>query len=164
MLASYKNAIEKISKKLNAIGEIFIVLSMLMIVLNILLRSFLNKPLPGIVDYVGVIAAIIVGPTLAYTAVMGGHLEVDFILSYFPQKIQRTAYLLVNIVNSVFLSIFTWFLVLHAQNAYVKNEVSMTVHVPFYPFILAVALGMGVFTLYALGKTIELILGKEVSE
>lgn len=104
---------------------------------------------------------------MAFAAVKEAHLEVDFILAYFPVPVQKIAYLLVNIIYFVFLVILTGYLFLNAQNAYVKNEISMTSRVPIYPFIFAVAVGMGVNALVVFGKMLQVatdaINGKDVA-
>lgn len=61
MLKLYRNTVASISQKLNGLAELCIAISMVLIVLNILLRTVFNSPLAGLADYVGLLSALIVG-------------------------------------------------------------------------------------------------------
>ena len=152
MIERYREFIGKLSEILNYVGEICIVFNMLLIVINILLRVLLNKPMAGLVDYVGLLTTLIIGPSLAYCGVQGGHIAVEFILDMFPKTVQRVAGVLQNLVSFVFLVVVTWFLGRHAYSAYLSKELPMTAKIPLYPFIYMVAVGVGLYALVTLGN------------
>jgi TRAP-type C4-dicarboxylate transport system permease small subunit len=164
MVERYNTVIKNISRILNTIGQICIVICMLFIVLNIVLRVVANRPLAGLVDYVGLLTTLIVGPTLAYCAAEGGHIEVEFILEKFPLKLQKIVYAVVNLVSTIFLTVLTWYLGRHAFNAYRLGELPMTAKIKIYPFIYSIAVGIGLYALVSIGKFMQTIsAGKEVS-
>lgn len=148
----YMTVVSSISKILNKVGEICIVLNMLLIVINILFRVLINKPLAGLVDYVGILTTVIIGPTLAYCATQNGHIQVEFIMDMFPVKAQKLVEVIINFINFVFLTLLAWHIGRNAFRAYLTNELPMTAKIPLYPFIYIVAVGVGLFALVSLGK------------
>jgi len=152
MVERYRGFISKSSKLLNYVGEICIVFNMLLIVSNILLRILLNKPLAGLVDYVGLLTTLIIGPSLAYCAVQGGHIRVEFIIEMFPKTVQKVVGILENAISFVFLIVVTWYLGRHAYSAFLNKELPMTAKIPIYPFIYMVAVSVGLYALVTLGN------------
>jgi TRAP-type C4-dicarboxylate transport system permease small subunit len=164
MVERYNTAIKKISKMFNTIGVTCIVINMLFIILNIVLRVVANRPMAGLVDYVGLLTTLIVGPTIAYCGAQGGHIEVEFILEKFPLKVQKVVYSTVSLISAIFLVVLTWFLGRHAYNAYRLGELPMTAKIKIYPFIYFIAIGIGLYALVSIGKFMQAIsAGKEVS-
>ena len=62
---------------------------MLIVTLNVILRKVFNSPLLGTYEWVGILSALVISLGLAYCAVVGGHIAIDFIVNKMKPGPQR---------------------------------------------------------------------------
>lgn len=97
------------------------------------------KPIPGtyeLVCFLGVIAASF---AMAHTSVEQGHVSVNFLTRLLPQRGQAGFEVGTGLLSLFFFGVITWQSVAYAVKVREWNEVSMTLRLPFYPFVYGVA-------------------------
>ena len=111
----------------------------LLIVLDIIGNKAFKFPLPGGIEFVGFLGVVVIAFAIAQTQYLRGHIEVEFIVQYLPQKIQQGLAIFVHICMLVLWAVLAWRSVDFGIVLQSTGEVSMTERIPFYPFVYAIA-------------------------
>ncbi len=139
--------------RFNWISSFLIVVMMLLTCADVVLRFF-RHPIPGTYEIVGLLGALVISFSLAYTSEKKGHIAVEFLVKRLPARLQN----LINAFNlaiaTVLFSLITKESFLYAGELKSAGEVSLTLHMPIYPYIYGVALGCGLFSLLLVKNTI----------
>lgn len=132
-------AILRISKVMDVIGGVVLSLMMLITVTDVILR-FVGKPITGTYELVFLGGAVVIGCAIPQTSWQGGHVNVDFVLEYFPGILKKIVMVSTRLMGIAFFALLGWNLFALGTNLYNKEEVSLTLHVPYYPvaYILGV--------------------------
>ena len=138
---SFKTGIIKAAQLLDGIGQIVLLAVMLLVILNIVLRTLFDKPITGSYDLVSLFIVIVVALALANCAVGKGHIAVEFIVERFSAGIQRFIDIIMNIASFIFIGLFTYNVGVYAYAAAVAGDESWTLKIPLYPFISLVCIG-----------------------
>lgn len=154
-MQKFESIVGKTSQVLNNIAGWGIVLTMVLIVVNIILRALFSLPIKGIYEIAGYITALVVAFTLAQCALDGAHIAVEIFIDKLNPKAQL-------VINTVFGSIIIAFLFLVGIQVFSNGitvmksgEVSPTAQVSFYPFIFMVSIGFFVLCIAEIYKTIK---------
>ncbi len=153
--------VELLTLNLDRLGRVAIFLLMLLVVSNVLGRRLFGSPVRGTVDGVEFLIAMAIGFSLAYCAIKGGHVAVDFITNRFNQKKQLLIDIFIKFISLVFLLLASWRLVLYADTMHQTGQTSLTLQLPYYPFVLVIAFG---FLTYCVVLVLEILenIGKAV--
>lgn len=146
--------INGISRLLDRIAGWGIVALLALVVINILMRVLFNKPLLGVYEYAGFLAAVVIGLSLAFCYVQDAHISISFITDRLPPRIRRIVNVVVKTIATVFMGLFSYQMVLYALKTAASGEVSTTTRCLIYPFILIVALGLMMLCLTMLARLI----------
>ncbi|MEW6623398.1 MAG: TRAP transporter small permease [Bacillota bacterium] len=152
-----KEFVTGLSKVLDTIAGLCMVITMALIVINVILRGIFNRPILGTYEYVGFLTAVMIGFALAYCAVQKGHIAVGFIMDRFSTRIQAIVNTAMYGIALTFWTLTAWHLGNYAYRLSVKGVVSPTMQAPFYYFIYLVAIGLLVLCLVLLVELIESI-------
>jgi TRAP-type C4-dicarboxylate transport system permease small subunit len=139
--------IRKMSKFFDRVAGWGIIAIMLLIVVNVLMRTLIGQSILGAYEHVGFLSALVIGWSLAYCAIEEGHIKVEFLMAKFPERIQGFINIIINITTVGFLSVAFWQLIEHAESIRISGQVSPTTQFPFYPFIYMIAVGVVVLCL-----------------
>ena len=147
--------LDKISKDLAKIlywiAGISIVSMMLLTCADVLLRlavtlyheyhlEFLSpfEPIPGTYELVRFMGAVAVSFAMAHTSVEKGHVAVSLVVRLFPDRIQAIVETVTGLFGLSLFSLLSWQSVVFANDLRASGEVSMTLHLPFYPFVYGI--------------------------
>lgn len=132
-------AILRISKVMDVVGGVVLTLMMLITVTDVILR-FVGKPITGTYELVFLGGAVVIGCAIPQTSWQGGHVLVDFVLEYLPKALKKIVIVFTRILGISFFVLLGWNLFVYGTSLYNKGEVSLTLHVPYYPvaYILGV--------------------------
>ncbi|MEN6324807.1 MAG: TRAP transporter small permease [Syntrophomonas sp.] len=136
------NLVGKISRMLDQIAAFCIALTMVVVVLNIILRALFNSPLLGTIEYVNILTAITIGLALAYCAFQDGQIAIEFLVDKLPGKLQAGIDALTNLTSLLFWSLSAWYMIGYAYSSAMSGEVSATTGIPMYPMVYLVAFGL----------------------
>ncbi len=141
---------DKFLKILNSlqvfIGGCLLVLMIFLTCTNILLRQF-DLPVRGTFEMMGFLGAVIFALSLGYSHTKKEHLYVSIFFDKFPEKVKKTAQIFNSLVCIGFFSMLSWQLCKKAIILKNVNEVSETLRIPYYPFILVFSFGVAALVL-----------------
>lgn len=150
------DSLEKISKSLAKIlywvAGAAIVSMMLLTCADVLLRlgvTFYHryhwwflypfKPIPGTYELVCFLGAVAVSFAMAHTSVERGHVAVSLIVRTFPSRIQALIASVTGMFGFILFALLSWRSVMYANHMRGTGEVSLTLELPFYPFVYGIA-------------------------
>jgi TRAP-type C4-dicarboxylate transport system permease small subunit len=135
----FLNKIRELSRFVNLIGGIALTFIMSLTVADIILR-FLRMPIVGTYELVALSGAVVIGFAVPLTSWMRGHVYVDFFILRFSQKRRNVINMVTRFLGICLFVMIGWNLISYGMDLRKSGEVSLTLHVPFYP----VAYGVGV--------------------
>jgi TRAP-type C4-dicarboxylate transport system permease small subunit len=154
----FSDLVTGLSRLLDQAAGFFLVVTMVLIVVNVLLRAIFETPVFGAYEYVGLLTALVIGLALAYCGVQNAHIAVSLLTERLPSRLQAVISILINLVSMCFLAVSAWYVGLYAGSMKDTGLVSSTTQIPTYPFVYLIALGLLVYSLVLLVKSIESII------
>lgn len=130
------------SKVMDVVGGVVLTLMMLVTVTDVILRFF-GKPITGTYELVFLGGAVVIGCAIPRTSWEGGHVNVDFAIEYLPGMFKKAMIIFTRLLGIAFFVLLGWNLFAYGTNLFNKHEVSLTLHVPYYP--VAYILGICAF-------------------
>jgi TRAP-type C4-dicarboxylate transport system permease small subunit len=131
--------INKIDIFLNSISEIILVCMVLLTVTDVLFRMFGASAILGTYELVGVMGGIVIAFALPRTSWDKGHVCVDLLIENRSEAVKNTFFVITRIIGIVIMAFVSWNLMLKGMHLYKAGEVSMTLHLPYYPWSFAFA-------------------------
>ncbi|PKL38512.1 MAG: TRAP transporter small permease [Spirochaetae bacterium HGW-Spirochaetae-1] len=150
-----------VADRANWISALSIALMMVITVIDVILRLF-RCPIPGTYDVVGLLGALTISFSLGYTSIEKGHISVDFIMQKFPEKIKMTVNTVNNLIATVFFAVAAWQSMLYAMNLRDTGEVSLTLQIPTYPFVMGVSAGCLLLCLVLIAESMQSMRGVDI--
>ena len=138
----FERFINLLSHRFNWIAAGAIVAMMLLTSTDVILRFF-RHPIPGTYEIVGLLGAVVVAFSLAYTSVEKGHIAVDFLVQKFPRNVQLFITAMNDLISTFLFGLIGWQSILYASELKQSGEVSLTIQAPIYPFVYGIAVGCG---------------------
>jgi TRAP-type C4-dicarboxylate transport system permease small subunit len=125
---------------------------MMLTVADVFGRYVLNNPIKGTWELVGFMLVAAGSWGMGYCQIRKGHIRVDFLLHYFPKKMQAVLTILANFLGLAAFSLLCWRCVLYAQHylSLTRGNATDTLHIPLFPFVLILAIGAGMLALVLL--------------
>ncbi|TEB11961.1 TRAP transporter small permease [Pelotomaculum propionicicum] len=153
----FSGLVTGLSRVLDQAAGFFLVATMILIVVNILLRVIFKTPVFGAYEYVGLLTAVVIGLSLAFCGVQNAHIDISLVVDWLPARLRAIVSALVNIVSMCFMGVSAWYVGAYARSMMLSGLVSSTTQMPIYPFVYLIALGMLVYCLVLLVRSIESI-------
>ncbi len=150
----FEKLIRDLSKKMYWIAGAAIVAMMFLTCADVVLRFF-RKPIPGTYELVSFMSAVAVSFAMAHTSIEKGHVSVSFVVSHFPTKVQSLIECTTSCFGSFIFGFIAWQSILYANDLHTAHEVSLTLQLPFYPFIYGIGFSAGVVCLLLLLDVIK---------
>ncbi len=123
-----------------------LVAMMLLTALDVGLRYLVNSPIPGGLELVEFMMAIIIPFSLVVTAYEKAHIEVDMLLEKVPAGLQETVGCLTDATSLVFYSMITWQGFLYISEQCESGLTSAVLLIPQYPFVASLTSAFAVLT------------------
>lgn len=118
-------------------------------------------PYVGVTEIVGWLSALTTAFALGYTQVMRGYVDIDALVERFPGALQRIIKVMVDFISFCFFAMTGWKMVAYAFIVAQNGNLSETIGVAFYPFIILVALGFFGLALALLVDLLKQLVGGE---
>lgn len=141
-MKGFHGIVFRISKVMDIIGGTVLTLMMLITVTDVILRFF-KKPITGTYELVFLGGAVVIGCAIPRTTWEGGHVNVDFAIEHLPGMFKKIVMVITRLLGMAFFFLLGWNLIVYGTMLFNKHEVSLTLHVPYYP--VAYALGVCAF-------------------
>lgn len=146
-----------VSKAMNFVAQIVLLIIMFLITLDVFGRFFFNKPIKGTFELTELGLALMVFFGLAITHWHKGNVDIDFLIEKLSKKSQVIVDSIINAVITISVFIVSWKMLEYAHRVSVSNTVTGDLRLPVSIFIVIGALGMFTFGLVALVRLINLI-------
>ena len=149
--------LEKIVRILNEAAGWLLGLCMLLITVNVLLRTVFGKPLLGAYEWVGILTALTISLGLAFCEQKGAHITIDFLADKLPLSARKAVSVFTGVLSAAIMSIVFYSIFRYAFKLLSSGEVSPTTRIPFYIFVFITGFGFVFLTLVLLLKTVVII-------
>ncbi len=126
-----------------------IVAMMLLTCADVVLRLF-RLPIPGTYELVSFFGAVSVAFAMAHTCVEKGHIAVSVLVQLLPVRGQACVDAVTATLSLLLFALIAWRSILYGESLRQAGEVSLTLQLPFYPFIYGVGLSAAVVCLVLL--------------
>jgi len=157
-MQSAERAIISISRWFNYIGMIFLVFLMLLITFDVIFRYTMNRPIRGANELSELVMVLAVFLAIAYTQYMKSHIKVDILYIKFPQKVQDSASIFINLLCLGVCVLIVYQSIQYQILLWDINRASLILKIPIAPFQLVLILGFTMFSLVFLLDLIHSIL------
>ena len=127
------------SKWFNWIGGIGLVGMLALVVADIFGIKLFKNPIPGAIEMVAFLGVVITAFAIAYTYILGGHIQVEFFVSRLPRRATLIIGAFTQLLSMALFAVLAWRSFEYAQVLKSTGEVSMTQGIPFYPFVYMIA-------------------------
>lgn len=159
------NILEKITDYINWIllmlGGIAVLALMVLATGNVTMRIF-HAPFRGTYEIVGFLGAVVIAFALGYTQKRKDHIVVDILTEKFPPSVNRVLDAFNYFITMVFFGVVSWQIFVWGFKILSVGELSETLKIIFYPFVLSVGLGFAVLSLTLLNDLLKTLFpGKE---
>ena len=150
-----KVIIHRIDNYLCAIACFSVFVCMALVTIHVLMRIILGSPIPGLIDYVGLITVVTTVFAIPWVEMQKGHIRVELAKEYLPAKLYRPLFILLDVLTTALIIIIVWRFVLYSLSTYQVGSTTPVVFVPFWPLVMVASLGMFFFFLTCLINFIE---------
>ena len=127
------------SNWLNWVAGVGLVAMLSLTVADIIGNKFFNWPIPGGIEIVGFLGVVVTAFAIAYTQILRGHIQVEFVVMRLPKRLQAVIAAFVSLLGLVLFALLAWRSYDFGRVLQITGEVSMTQRIPFYPFVHAIA-------------------------
>jgi TRAP-type C4-dicarboxylate transport system permease small subunit len=93
------------------------------------------QPIAGTYELVRFMSAVAASFALAHTTVEKGHVAVSFVVAVFPEKVQDIIEFTTLSFGFILFAVISWQSVIYGFDLRASGEVSLTIQLPFYPFV-----------------------------
>lgn len=151
---------KNLSGCMRGLAAIVLFLMMMLTVVDVVLRT-LGKPLIGTYELVAVAGAIVVGFSVAQTSWEKGHIYVDFLIEKRSPPVKNAIFAITRLFGIVIFALLSWNLLLKANHLYRSGEVSMTLHLPYYPAAYALAFCFFIEVFVLIADIVKIFVGEQ---
>jgi TRAP-type C4-dicarboxylate transport system permease small subunit len=122
---------------LNIVGGCALVGMMLLTTADVILRS-MGKPILGCYELVGFLGAIAITLPFAQTTIERAHVAVQLLVIRLSIRGRKVVFIITSILSLYLFSMIAFESVRYGTDVRLSGEVSMTLHVPFWPILYAI--------------------------
>jgi TRAP-type C4-dicarboxylate transport system permease small subunit len=131
-------ACKRLSGWMNTFGGIVLFLMMMLTVMDVILRLFGN-PITGTYELVAMAGAVVVAFAIPQTSWDNAHIYVDFLLENRSPAVKKAFQSVTKLLGVILFALLAWYLFAKATHLYRSGDVSLTLHIPYYPVAYGLA-------------------------
>jgi tripartite ATP-independent transporter DctM subunit len=147
--------VNPVSKSLMLVSSTISMVMPILMIIDILSRVFFNAPITGLMETEMFMLAVLFFCGLAFTTSENGHVSVDVLLIKFKPNLKRFLGAVFSLLGLSLFSIISWQYVVRAIEAFHKDEVSLNLSYPLYPFFLLTSFGCAMAAAVLIKKSLE---------
>ena len=115
-----------------------LVVIMLLGVSEVILRLF-GASIYGVFEMIGFIGSVVVFFSMPQTLIQKGHIRIEVIVSRCTKRVQAAIDTITGLLSIGVCALVVWQACLVAADMLRSGEVSLTLGIPFYPFVYGIA-------------------------
>jgi TRAP-type C4-dicarboxylate transport system permease small subunit len=147
------------SRAINYGGGFFLLVLMVLVVVHVAGRYFLNRPVPGAFELIELLMTFVVFLGFGYCALQRGNVSVDLFVGLLPQRAQEVIDAATCLLSIGVVTLITWQGVVQMLSLWESGHVSGVLHIPHYPFLFVLVVGCAAFDLILLVNFFEHLYG-----
>ena len=124
--------LKRLCSWMNTLAGVVLFLMMMLTVVDVAMRLF-GSAILGTYELVAVAGAIVVGFAVPQTSWGRGHVYVDFLIENRSDAIKNTVFIITRILGICLFALLSFYLLRKGIHLYRTGEVSLTLHIPYYP-------------------------------
>ncbi|MBN2332231.1 MAG: TRAP transporter small permease [Deltaproteobacteria bacterium] len=105
---------------------------------DVVLRLF-KHPILGTYELVGLLGALTIAFAIPATTLANGHVAVEFVVDKLPRRFQNLVTGGTHLVSIALFGLITWQSYIYARDLQSTGEVTLSLQLPFYPVVYAIA-------------------------
>ncbi len=148
-----------VSRYLQYVGSFFLIVLMMLVVVHVVGRYFLNIPVPGAIELIEFMMTFVVFLSFGYCAVKRGNVKVDLVIRKFPKRAQAFIDAATCILGIGIITLIAWQGLVQAKSLWASGHVSGVLHIPHYPFLFVLGIGCVVYDLVLVEQFFEYLNG-----
>ncbi len=152
MIILFERFVRSLTWRTAQVAQVALFLAMAIIMINVLMR-IPWQPLPGTVELVEMVGAVILSLGVAYTAIMKGHIMVGLLVEKLSPRLQGCVEIFVSLVSLIFTYVLAREIMFFAISSMQRGYTTGHLYVPIAPAIFVVAFG---FIMLALVLVLDL--------
>jgi len=141
----------------NRVASVSVILMMLLTCADVILRYF-RCPIPGTYEMVGLLGSIFVSFSLAKTSLDNGHIAVDFFFQKLPVPARKVIEFFNTLICAILFGLIACYSFIYAVDLRRTGEVSMTLQIPVYPFVLGISLGCAMLSIVLILQLAKIVM------
>jgi TRAP-type C4-dicarboxylate transport system permease small subunit len=130
-------------------------LMMFLTALDVGLRYIFNSPIPGALELVEYMMALIVPFALAITAFQKAHIGVEIVMDRFPKRFRSCVACVTNFTVLALYGLITWQSFLYIFQQHDSGMTSAVLLIPQYPFVASLTAAFALLSLITLMHFLE---------
>ena len=135
----------KIDDAFVKIANVCIFLNMMVVVISVLGRVLFRSPILGLTDIVAFAFGLSCAFAFCITEKNRNHITMDLLFQVLPRRGKVINHAIMGTLNLITLAVITYLFFRYIGNTYDNKMSSWVVHIPYYPFVAAAAIGMLLF-------------------
>ena len=140
MFNRFEKAVTSIAGWLNWVACASLAAMVTLVLIDICGNKFFKVPLTGGIELVSLLSVVAISFAIAQTQVAHGHIEVEMLVRKLPRTSQKVISTVVHCFSICLFLILTWQSYTYGLALQSSGEVSMTVRIPYYPFVWGLGL------------------------
>ena len=133
--------LETFTRRCAYLGVTLLLLCAVLNVGDIATRRLTSLNLTGMVDITQLMVMACAFMCIPYTFMREAHIDVDFITTHLPPRINSTLMGVWSLAGALFMAAVTWYAGVAAMQAYVNNDQSTTIGIPIVWYWLPLLFG-----------------------
>jgi TRAP-type C4-dicarboxylate transport system permease small subunit len=152
---SLSKIILPVKKIFLAVSTACLALMMFLTALDVGLRYIFNSPIPGALELVEYMMALIVPFALTVTAFQKAHIGVDLVMDRFPKWFRSCVACVTNLTVFALYGMITWQSFLYIFQQHDSGMTSAVLLIPQYPFVASLTAAFALLSLITLMHFLE---------
>lgn len=126
------------SRRISLVSMVGLGVMLIVSLIDIIGSKFFLWPFPGGMDIVSLIAVIVIAFAIATTELIGGHVRLDLGLGLLPKSIKALCQKIGHVLSIIIFLLLMYASMIYGVSLLKSGEGSMTVGIPFYPFVFVI--------------------------
>ena len=131
-MKDFLEVVLKINKGMQHVASVALTFIVLLTTTDVILRIF-GKPVPGAVEIIAIAGGMVLAFTVPMTSWMRGHISVDFVLNWLPDRAKDALNVVTRCVGIFLFLLISWNSAKIGTGFMKGSEVSGTLQIPLYP-------------------------------
>lgn len=145
-----REKVHVLGKICGRVGNVVLFLMMVLMVSDILLRFFFNKPILGGYELVEILMALLVGLGFSFTQSYDGHVRVTMFIDHLPARPKAFIDGLGLLVGTAMMGTVSYAGIIQGGISASQGQTTTVLFIPIYPFYYLLGVGFLVYALVML--------------